>query len=101
MRFHFAQQNDKFLVVILTLTKIMFYSISIGNHYSLYFYSLCEAEMIFAWVSIIWNHVYYIFLVRLQFIPSKFVKPPLAFRKLYGPNIRQTVLESFFSVRKH
>ena len=41
-----------------------------------------------------------IFLGSIRFVPSKFVRPPIEFRKLYGPNIRQTVLENFFVVNR-
>jgi len=37
---------------------------------------------------------------KIKFLPSKFVRPPKEFRKLYGPNIRQTILESYFVVKK-
>jgi len=37
---------------------------------------------------------------RFRFVPSKFTRPPVEFRKLYGSNIRQTVLESFFVIDK-
>jgi hypothetical protein len=35
-----------------------------------------------------------------KFVPRKFVCPPREFRLLYGKEIRQTIIESFFSVRK-
>jgi hypothetical protein len=45
---------------------------------------------------------FYLFVLgTILFVPSKFVRPPKEFRTLYGPNIRQTRLESFFSVKKH
>jgi hypothetical protein len=28
-------------------------------------------------------------------LPSKFVRPPIEFRRLYGPNIRQTLIDNF------
>jgi hypothetical protein len=31
-------------------------------------------------------------------LPSRFVLPPVEFRRLYGPNIRQTLLENYFGV---
>ena len=34
---------------------------------------------------------------KLQFVPRKFVCPPKAFRMLYGPEIRQTLLDNFVS----
>jgi hypothetical protein len=37
---------------------------------------------------------------KFKFVPSKFVRPPKEFRALYGANIRQTVLESFFVCKK-
>jgi hypothetical protein len=36
----------------------------------------------------------------IRFVPSRFVRPPIEFRKLYGPNICQTVIDSFFPVTK-
>ena len=41
-----------------------------------------------------------LFFLGFLFVPSKFVRPPAEFRSLYGPNIRQTVLESYFVVKK-
>ena len=43
----------------------------------------------------------YLFVLGMLFVPSKFIRPPKEFRSLYGPNIRQTRLESFFNVEKH
>jgi|FrelakmetLWP11LW_1041352.scaffolds.fasta_scaffold27781_1 hypothetical protein len=34
---------------------------------------------------------------KLQFVPRKFVCPPKEFRMLYGPEIRQTLLDNFVS----
>jgi hypothetical protein len=44
--------------------------------------------------------IFLYFVGKLKFVPSKFVRPPKEFRKLYGPNIRQTVIESFFVSKK-
>ena len=35
-----------------------------------------------------------------MFVPSRFIRPPTEFRNLYGPNIRQTMLESYFVSKK-
>jgi len=37
---------------------------------------------------------------KLTFVPRKFVSPPREFRFLYGPEIRQTVLDNFVVVAK-
>ena len=34
---------------------------------------------------------------KFKFLPSKFVRPPREFRILYGPNVRQTMIDGFFS----
>ena len=38
----------------------------------------------------------FVFVVGMQFVPSRYVRSPKEFRTLYGPNIRQTRLESYF-----
>jgi hypothetical protein len=35
-------------------------------------------------------------ILGMMFVPSKFVRPPKEFLALYGPNIRQSRLESFY-----
>ena len=41
-----------------------------------------------------------LFLGKIKFLASKFVRPPKDFRQLYGPEIRQTVLDSYFLIKK-
>ena len=42
----------------------------------------------------------YFILGSIRFVPSRFVRAPIEFRKLYGPNICQTVIDSFYRVTK-
>jgi hypothetical protein len=39
---------------------------------------------------------FHFFVGRIKFLPSRFVQAPLEFRRLYGPNIQQTLLENYF-----
>ncbi len=34
---------------------------------------------------------------KFKFVPSKFIRPPREFRMLYGPNVRQTMIDGFFN----
>ncbi len=46
------------------------------------------------------DYLYDFCVLGMKFVPSKFVRPPKEFLALYGPNIRQSRLESFFVSRK-
>ncbi len=37
---------------------------------------------------------------KLKFLPRRFISPPREFRFLYGREVRQTTIDSFFVVKK-
>ena len=43
----------------------------------------------------------YIFISgNFKFVPSRFVRLPKEFRRLYGPNVRQTMIDGYFNKGK-